>query len=125
MSPGPPVGVILDMDGVLIDSADAHFQSWCLLARENDTSVTRDHFTQTFGRQNRDVIPMLFGDVDDRRLRELADRKEALYGDLIRKDPPLVEGAASLIRALDNQGARVAIGSSGPGQNRPWISDRA
>ncbi len=117
MSHDPPIGVIFDMDGVLIDSADAHFQSWCLLARENNTRVTHDHFTQTFGRQNQDVIPILFGDVNDRRLRELADRKEALYRDLIRKDPPLVKGAASLIRSLNEQGARVAIGSSGPLEN--------
>lgn len=112
-----PVGVILDMDGVLIDSADAHFQSWCLLARENGTSVTHDQFKQTFGRQNQDVIPLLFGTVDDRRLCKLADRKEALYRDLIRKDPPLVEGASSLICTLHDQGARVAVGSSGPIEN--------
>lgn len=117
MSHDPPIGVIFDMDGVLIDSAEAHLQSWCLLAQENDANITHDHFTQTFGRQNQDVIPILFGDVHDRRLRELADRKEALYRDLIRKDPPLVEGAASLIRSLSNRGARVAIGSSGPIEN--------
>lgn len=110
-------GVIFDMDGVLIDSASAHFHSWQLLAREHGTTVAQEQFTATFGRQNRDIIPLLFEDVTPDRLRLLADRKEAIYRDLIREDPPIVDGAVALIRDLFAIGVRLAVGSSGPRAN--------
>ena len=39
-----PFGVIFDVDGVLVDSARAHFQSWQQLARECGREVTEEQF---------------------------------------------------------------------------------
>lgn len=111
------VGVIFDMDGVLIDSADAHFESWRRLGEELGTTVTRKQFEETFGRQNRDIIPIRFGVTDESRIAMLADRKEELYRDRVRSDPPIVDGAAKLVRGLDEGGAGLAVGSSGPREN--------
>ncbi len=107
-------GVIFDMDGVLVDSADAHLQSFQLLARENGKEVTKAQFATTFGRQNRDIIPILIGETDEAAVAVLADRKEAIYRDLVRDDMPVVEGAVALIEALHSRGAKLAVGSSGP-----------
>ena len=117
MNPREPIGVIFDMDGVLVDSAEPHLESWQLLAKENDRSVTREQFAATFGRQNNDIIPLLFGDVDAQRCAALADRKEEIYRDLVRRAPPIVKGAVDLIQALHERGVRLAVGSSGPSQN--------
>jgi len=110
----PPIGVIFDMDGVLVDSAAPHRESWKALAREIGGHVTDDQFHRSFGRQNRDIIPILFGPTEDDRLEKLADRKEAIYRDLIRANPPIVPGAIQLIQELDRLGVRLAVGSSGP-----------
>lgn len=110
-------GVVFDMDGVLVDSADAHFRSWQLLASENGRVVTRAEFDATFGQQNRDLVPRFFGPVAPERLIELADRKEAIYRDLVRRDPPIVPGARELIAALHREGVALAVGSSGPRAN--------
>ena len=83
------IGVIFDMDGVLVDSAAAHFQSWRRLGRQQGIQVTQDQFSATFGRQNRDIIPLLFGGVSEPVLRELADQKERIYRDLIRANPQM------------------------------------
>ena len=117
MSKGPQIGVIFDMDGVLVDSAAPHLRSWQLLAEECGGAVTEEQFTGTFGRQNRDIIPILFGAVSEPRMQALADRKEELYRDLIRQDPPIVEGAVELVWGLHRAGAAVAVGSSGPPEN--------
>ena len=111
------IGIIFDMDGVLVDSADAHFNSWRQLAEECGRHVTEQEFAATFGRQNRDIIPLLFGDVDNDRLLDLADRKEVIYRELVRDKPPIVDGAVRLVRELSSAGARLAIGSSGPREN--------
>lgn len=112
-----PAGIIFDMDGVLVDSADAHFESWCRLGSELGKDVTREQFTRTFGRPNNAIIPILF-DIDDRQeVQRLADRKETIYRDLVRANPPIVEGAVQLVRELHDAGARLAVGSSAPREN--------
>jgi len=108
------VAVIFDVDGVLIDSAAPHFRSWQLLGEENNATITKDHFAETFGRHNRDIIPRLFPSADEGEVLRLADRKEELYRQLVCADPPLVDGAAALVEELHQCGARLAVGSSGP-----------
>ena len=60
-SPGTMYGLILDMDGVLVDSARPHFESWKILGEQIGRAVTDEAFLETFGRQNRDIIPLVFG----------------------------------------------------------------
>ncbi len=110
-------GVIFDMDGVLVDSADAHLMSWKLMAEEHGLSVSESQVASTFGRQNRDIIPLLFGEVSPARLQTLADRKEEIYRGLVRGKAPVVEGALLLVRALVDRGVKLAIGSSAPRAN--------
>ncbi len=107
-------GVVFDMDGVLVDSAAPHLESWRQLAAEHGSEVTDAQFALTFGRQNRDIIPILLGEQAVPRWRELADRKEELYRSLVSERPPIVEGAVELVRSLHQSGFRLAIGSSGP-----------
>ena len=87
-------GLILDMDGVLVDSVGPHWQSWKQLAEEIGRPVTEQQFQATFGRQNQDVVPALFGCDDARTIRRLSERKEELYRDLIRDAVPAVEAKA-------------------------------
>ncbi len=111
------IGVIFDMDGVLVDSAAPHLRSWQLLAEECGGTVTEEQFSETFGRQNRDIVPILFGPVSETRMQQLADRKEELYRDIIRCDPPIIQGAVELVRNLHEAGVALAVGSSGPAEN--------
>jgi len=107
-------GVVFDMDGVLIDSARPHFQSWQQLALEQGRTVTDTDFAATFGRQNKDIVPILFNVRGVAQVSALADRKEVIYRDLIRERPPIVLGAVELVKALHAAGVRLAVGSSAP-----------
>jgi len=110
-------GVIFDMDGVLIDSAQAHFESWKELGRRRGVEISPEGFQSTFGRRNPDIVPLFFGRVTELAAAQLADEKEEIYRDLIRARPPIVPGAIELIRGLRADGAFLAIGSSGPRAN--------
>jgi len=106
--------VVFDMDGVLIDSAAAHYDSWCRLAEELGRQVTPEQFAATFGRQNRDIIPLLFGpDPAPQRVEQLSERKEAIYRELVRGRLQAIEGAVELVRACHQAGFALAVGSSG------------
>ena len=112
--------VIFDFDGVVIDSHDAHGRSWFLLAEELGESLTREQFTATFGQRNETILPLLgWADPGDGgRIRELGDRKEELYRDILRAEgiEPL-PGVVALLEALRAARVPTAIGTSTPREN--------
>jgi len=113
-----PYAVIFDIDGVLIDSYDAHFQSWKRLCAEHDVDLTESRFAASFGRTSRDIIRMWWGDgVADTTVGQMDARKEAHFRDIVRKDFPQMPGASELIAALHDADFRLAAGSSGPPEN--------
>jgi len=114
----PQQAVIFDMDGVLVHSYQAHFESWRRLYRELGIEYGEAAFAADFGRTSRDILfRTLPGDLSDDRVRQLDGRKEALYREIIRRDFPAMDGAEELIGALAEDGFRLAVGSSGPPEN--------
>ncbi len=110
--------IIFDVDGVLVDSYEAHLKSWQMLAREAGVSLTEDDFARTFGRTSRDILCELFDPaLNDETLRNLDDRKEALYRAIVEESFPAMPYAAELIKALDHDDWAIAAGSSGPPEN--------
>lgn len=112
--------VIFDFDGVVIDSHEAHGRSWFRLAEELGRVLTPEQFHATFGQRNESILPALGwaeeGDVE--RIRELGDRKEACYREILRVEgiQPLA-GVKDLLEALKREGIPAAIGTSTPRAN--------
>jgi beta-phosphoglucomutase len=110
--------VIFDVDGVLVDSYAAHFASWRAVLREHGLDLSEADFAGTFGRTSREIIRQFWGDeVGDAAAREIDERKEALYRDIVSRDFPAMDGAVELIDALHGASFRLAVGSSGPPPN--------
>jgi beta-phosphoglucomutase len=121
----PQLAVIFDVDGVLVDSYDAHFESWRQLYDELGLVLTEAAFAESFGRTSREILRRAFGDeLSDKRVLELDRRKEALYRDIIRANYPAMDGAAELVDALAGDGFRLAIGSSGPPENIALVLEK-
>jgi len=117
-------GVIWDMDGVIVDSAPAHLRAWRQLARETGVTFTDEYFWQTFGMPNLAIIRPIWGtDLDDARVKELADRKEQLFRDFVRTDITALPGALALLHGLRAAGYRQALASSAPMENIALISE--
>jgi beta-phosphoglucomutase len=112
------LGVIFDMDGVLIDSYQAHFVSWTRLYDELGMSYSEADFAADFGRTSRDILRRRFGeDLSLTDIRKLDERKEALFREELQDSLPTMEGAVELIDALAADGFQLAVGSSGPPEN--------
>ncbi len=115
------VAVLFDVDGVLVDSYEAHFQSWRGTARELGFEFTRDDFQRAFGRIAAEMIAedwtKRVSGLTPARILEVEARKESLYRDVVREKFPAMDGARELIESLAKAGFRVAIGSSGPPEN--------
>lgn len=120
------LAVIFDVDGVLVDSYDAHFRSWQLLWSEHGQEMSEREFAQTFGRTTREIIRQLSenAELSDEQVAGMDDRKEQHYRDVIARQFPEMDGAAALVRVLYDAGFAVAVGSSGPPENVELVVQR-
>lgn len=132
------LGVIFDMDGVLVDSYQAHFKSWQVVAAAEGLTITEAEFASTFGCTTREIIAARWrgtasartphrrpvAHYDEQRIAALDEMKEAAFRDILRADFPAMPGAMELLRSLDDAGFALALGSSGPPENVDLVLDK-
>jgi len=120
-----PRAVLWDLDGTLIDSEEFHWIAWRDTLANRGISITREQFLSSFGQRNDAVISQWLGAAATAdRIAEIANAKEQLYRDLIRKNgiQPL-PGVATWVRRLHEQGWFQAIASSAPRLNIDAVLD--
>lgn len=110
------LGVLFDMDGVLVDSYTAHRDAWQSLAEQEGLAYSTEDFTRTFGRTSRETIVELWP-MRASETEELDSRKEALYRHFVEKRFTPIPGAKRLIKELHAAGLSLAVASSGPPEN--------
>ncbi len=121
-----PRAVIWDVDGTLIDSAEAHVASWReVFAREGYPTIERATFDRWFGRRTTDVLREHFGPaVEDAELLRVGGAKEAHYREALEAAgvEPL-PGVEAWLDFLAESGWRLGVGSSAPIANLNLILD--
>ena len=118
--------VIFDLDGVLTDTAEQHFQAWKQLAEEEGLPFDREANEDLRGLSRRDSLLRILGsrEVDEARLAALMERKNGYYRQRLAGLTPqdTLPGAREAIEAARRRGWRVAIGSSS--RNARTVLDR-
>jgi len=110
--------VLWDMDGVLVDTGEFHFQSWKETFDELDISFTREDFRKTFGMNNAGILEWLFGrKPGPDELTRISDRKESLFRELIKGKAEPLPGILSWLNQFQDWGLKQAITSSAPYKN--------
>lgn len=119
MSGSEKLGVIFDMDGVLVDSNLPHFEAFQVMAQRLGKPFTRELWERSIGMHNNSIFPMWLGEgLTPERIQELADEKEALYREQAGSSLKAVDGVHELLEVLKRHGGfKLAVGSSGPRQN--------
>lgn len=110
------IGVILDWDGVIIDSSRQHEESWERLAAEEGRRLPANHFTAGFGKKNEWIIPSLLGwtgEGDLTGVKRLSLRKEAIYREIVlERGLNALPGVRPFLEQLKAEGVPTCIGSS-------------
>src|SRR5688500_2754831 len=119
------LAVIFDVDGVLVDSYQAHYEGWIRAGKTWGFSITEEQFVKTFGRTSREVIVDTFKMtwLSDEQIKRLDEHKEALYREIVAESFPEMDGAGQLLDALHQAGFALAVGSSGPPPNVDVVID--
>ena len=107
-------GAIFDWDGVVINSASLHKESWELLAAELGFSLPHDHFAKGFGKRNKTIIgDILCWSEDPDKIDQWGNRKKEIYRELgIASGISLIPGTKRFLRGLNEQSVPMSIGTS-------------
>jgi len=110
----PPFGAIFDWDGVIIDSASLHEESWRRLAAELGKSITADSFVRGFGMKSARIIEEIHRWASKpEEIACLASRKEALYREIVAQtDIAPLPGVVEWLHRLGEAGVPCAVASS-------------
>jgi len=116
--------VIWDMDGVIVDSGDIHFEAWQIILSSHQVPFSRETFDATFGMNNRDILKTLLTDRFTTTLfQTISVEKENLYRKLIPGRIELLTGVHTLLEQLHSAKIQQAVGSSAPMENIDAILD--
>ena len=120
------VAAIFDMDGVLVDSYRAHFESWQIALATRGRSMSQQQFVASFGRTSREVIAHFWPDMaeNEHEIARLDAHKEEAFRKILAADFPAMPGIQGLIESLFESGCAIAIGTSGPPENAELTLDR-
>ena len=105
--------VLLDVDGTLVDSNDAHAQAWSEVFQHNGYPATFELVRELIGKGGDKVIPEVTGlkegSVEAKRLaKERSSRFARLYLPQLRPFPK----AEALLRRLHESGLKLVVASS-------------
>lgn len=119
------MGVIFDMDGVIVHSNPAHKEAIQVFCDKYDIKVTDTILeNKVYGRTNKEWIPELFGDISQKRLKKLADDKEQLFRDMFDPEKNIVEGIHPFLEQLQTHDIPLAVATSAPRENADYILSR-
>ena len=117
-----PQAIIWDMDGVLVDTSDFHYEAWLetfqIFGRE-ELNFSRAQFDAIFGMRNAETIAQLFGPAlaTPSFTAQVSEAKEALFRQHIRGQLKPLPGVRSWLEYWQAAGVKQAIASSAPQLN--------
>lgn len=110
--------VLWDMDGVLVDTGEFHYQSWAQVLPAYGVSFNRELFRETFGMNNAGTLARLLGDqLTPELLAEIAHQKEEAFREAARGNTLPLPGVIDWLERLRAAGYRQGIASSAPSEN--------
>ena len=112
-----PKAILFDLDGVLTDTSEYHYQAWKHLANDEGIPFTReenDAHLRGVGRRDSLMYIIRGRQYSEEQIQEMMDRKNRYYTELIKDMSPkdLVSGGKELLQEIRNAGIKVAIASS-------------
>ena len=112
------IAVLWDMDGVLVDTAELHYQTWKQTLADYGIPFSRQIFNEFFGMNNEQTLTGILGrSPEPSFLQESSDKKEDKFRKSIHGQVELYPGVRKLLKELQRAGVRQAIASSAPQEN--------
>ena len=119
-------GVIFDMDGVLVDNRDIHFEAFKVFCGRHGYRCTDEQLLPLFGKGNDEIIPELLPAdyIEKHGMDALSDEKEVVYREIFADKIEPAPGLVAFLHDLRSHGIKCAVGSSGPTANVNFVLEK-
>lgn len=109
-------GVIFDLDGVLTDTAEFHYQGWKRLADEEGIPFNRQDNEALRGVSRRESLNLMLKErpISEEQAQAWMKRKNDYYRELLAQMTPedILPGSLELLRELRAAGIKTAVASA-------------
>src|SRR3982074_1920679 len=109
-------GVLLDVDGTLLDSNDAHARSWVEVLRRHGYDIPFERVRPLIGKGTDKLLPEVTGlDPESGPGQKMSGQRKALFlRDYLPRLRP-TRGARALVERLRREGFRLVVATSAGG----------
>ena len=112
-----PKAIIFDLDGVLTDTSEYHYQGWKHLADDEGIPFTHEENDAHLRGVDRraSLLYLLRGrKVSEQQMQEMMDRKNRYYNELIKQMTPkeVIPGGVQLLNEIRQAGIKTAVASA-------------
>lgn len=105
--------VLLDVDGTLIDSNDAHANAWVDVGQEFGHDIKYDHVRWLIGMGGDKVLPKLTGLQEESDEGErILERRGEIFRDKYLPTLKAFEGTRELLEQISKDGAKLVVATS-------------
>lgn len=109
----PLRGVILDLDGTLIASNDAHAQAWVDALDEHGYTVAYKDVRALIGMGGDNLLPELIGiEKDTDEGKAISERRKTIINERYLADVRATPGVRSLLRRMHSDGLELVLATS-------------
>jgi beta-phosphoglucomutase len=116
--------ILWDMDGVLVETSEAHYHSWLQAAEHFNFPFDREIFLRHYGMNNASTLRGILGDqVSLEHIKEIGNYKEICFREDMQDRMELLPGVADWLERFRSQGYHQAVASSGPPENIAFSVD--
>lgn len=106
-------GLILDLDGVVVDSHPAHMRAWRLFLGSVGKEVPNQELEFVLeGLKREDILRHFLGDLTDEQVRHYGEQKEAHFKN-IASEVKTIDGLPGFLEQAASAGLAMALASSG------------
>ena len=107
-------GVLLDIDGTLVDSNDAHADAWVRALREHGHDVSFEKIRPLIGMGGDNLLPTAVDvDKESEEGKKISERRGEIFRELLPTIRPF-SGTRELISFLLKRGFQVVVATSAP-----------
>lgn len=122
----PDAAVILDVDGTLVDSNDAHARAWVEAFSEHGITVAFDHVRRCIGMGGDKLMPEVSRlEEDSTQGSRIAERRGEIFKSRYLPDIRPFPGVRELLARLKADGFLLAVASSAKEDELGPLLDRA
>lgn len=106
-------GILLDVDGTLVDSNDAHARAWVEALRESGHDVSYDKVRKAIGMGSDNLLPNTVGvEKDSEEGKKLTKRWEEIFTERYQPHLKAFPRSKELLQQMKDNGYKLVVASS-------------